>query len=228
MLIKHWMSSPVRTIEPGASMPIASDMMQRYGIHSLPVVEKGKLVGILTDRDLKRASASDATSLDFYELAYLLQRIEVKQIMTPDPLVIESDRTLAEAADILLREKVSVLPVIGDNKALIGILSPSDMSRALLSLMAFDRPGIQLGVQVNDNPGAAMAVAGCISSAGGRIASLISTTSHVPDGFRQVFIRVYDLDHWKLDDLVRAIRCRGTLLYVVDHVHDYRQIFAAA
>ncbi len=228
MLIQNWMSSPVVTIEPGANMTMAQKLMEKHNIHSLPVLKKDKLVGILTDRERKKASASDATSLDVYELAYLLERIKVSQIMIADPITIHTNMTLAEAADIFLRDNVSILPVMNEEKQLVGIISPSDLSRAFLALTAYDRQGIQFGLQVKDRPGIAIAIAECIRNAGGRIASLISTDNRVPDGYRQVYLRIYGLDHWKLGELIAEIRKMGHLLYVVDHIGIQREIFATA
>lgn len=228
MLIQNWMSRPVVTIEPGANMPMAQKLMEKHNIHSLPVIQDDKLVGILTDRELKKASASDATTLDVYELAYLLQRIKVAQIMTVDPITIHTNMTLAEAADTFLRDNVSILPVMNEENQLVGIISPSDLSRAFLALTAYDRQGIQFGLQVEDRPGIAIDIAECIRNTGGRIASLISTDNRVPDGYRQVYLRIYGLDPWKLGDLIAEIRKMGHLLYIVDHIGNHREIFAAA
>lgn len=228
MLIKNWMSSPVVTIVPGANMPMAQKLMKKHNIHSLPVIKDDKLVGILTDRDLKKASASDATTLDVYELAYLLQKIKVEQIMTTDPVTIHANMTLAEAADTFLHDNVSILPVMNEKNKLVGIISPSDLSRAFLVLTAYDRKGIQLGLQVEDRPGIAIEIADCIRNLGGRISSLISTDNRVPDGYRQVYLRIYGLDHWKLDGLVTKLREMGILLYIVDHIGNHREIFAVA
>lgn len=228
MLIQNWMSRPVVTIEPGANMPMAQKLMEKHNIHSLPVIQDDKLVGILTDRELKKASASDATTLDVYELAYLLQRIKVAQIMTVDPITIHTNMTLAEAADTFLRDNVSILPVMNEENQLVGIISPSDLSRAFLALTAYDRQGIQFGLQVEDRPGIAIDIAECIRNTGGRIASLISTDNRVPDGYRQVYLRIYGLDPCKLGDLIAEIRKMGHLLYIVDHIGNHREIFAAA
>ena len=228
MLIQNWMSRPVVTIVPGANMPMAQKLMKNHNIHSLPVIKDGKLVGILTDRDLKKASASDATTLDVYELAYLLQKINVAQIMTADPITIHANMTLAEAAHTFLRDNVSILPVMNEKNELVGVISPSDLSRAFLALTASDRQGIQFGLQVEDRPGIAIDIAGRIRYNGGRIASLISTDCRVPVGYRQVYLRVYGLDHWKRADLIAEIRKMGRLLYIVDHIGNHREIFAAA
>ena len=168
MLIQNWMSRPVVTIDAGASMPMARDLLKQHNIHCLPVMKKNKLVGILTDSDLKRASASDATSLDVYELAYLLQKIRINQIMTPNPTTIPFDYTLAEAADVFLKNNVSALPVMKGQDQMVGIITPSDISRSFLCLTAAGRQGIQIGVQVEDQAGIVMSLVDIIRSAGGQ------------------------------------------------------------
>ena len=228
MLIQNWMSRPVMTIDSGASMPMARDLLKKHNIHCLPVMKKNKLAGILTDSDLKRASASDATSLDVYELAYLLQKIKVEQIMTPNPVTIALDHTLAEAADIFLKNNVSALPVMKGTDHMVGIITPSDISRAFLCLTASGRPGIQMGIQVQDQPGIVMSIMDAIREAGGRIGSLISIDSFAPEGYREVYIKIYSFDRRKLAALIPQIRSKGTLLYIVDHKENSREIFAAA
>jgi acetoin utilization protein AcuB len=228
MLIKNWMSYPVVSIEPDISMQGAKELMEHHGIHSLPVNRSGKLIGILTDGDLKKASASDATSLDVHELGYLLRKIKIATIMTRDPISIQPDRTLAEAAEIFLDRMVAVLPVMDGDNQLVGIISRSDLSRAFLSLTAYNRQGIQIGIKVVDRPGIAMDIAGCVRSAGGRIASLISTDSHSPHGYRQVYLRIYALDRRQLVKLSMKLGDMGVLMYVVDHKHKKRNVFAAA
>ena len=82
MLVKNWMSKPAITIDIDAFMNDAIKLLKNHNIKMLPVMEKGRLVGIVTDRDLKRASASDATTLEIHELLYLISKIKIKEIMT--------------------------------------------------------------------------------------------------------------------------------------------------
>ena len=84
MLVKNWMSKNAITANINDSMQDAMKYLKEHDIHMLPVMKKGKLVGIITDRDLKKASASDATTLEVHELLYLLMKIKVKDIMTRD------------------------------------------------------------------------------------------------------------------------------------------------
>ena len=112
MLVKNWMSQPVITVEASDSMLNAVNLLKDHDIRMLPVMKKGKLVGIVTDRDLKEASASDATTLEVHELLYLISKIKVEEIMTKDPVTVPIDYTVEEVAEILLKNKISGVPVI--------------------------------------------------------------------------------------------------------------------
>jgi acetoin utilization protein AcuB len=227
MLIKNWMSRPVVTVSAGASMQMARDLMEKHKIRSLPVVRQDKVIGLLTDRDIKRASASDATSLDVYELRYLLQSIKVEKIMSPDPVTIEYDHTLSEAADLFFKDKIEALPVMAGQDELVGILCPSDVARALLAITSFSQRGIELGIRIADQPGATMALVDLVRNAGGRLASLIVTDSKSNQGMREVYIHTYRLAPDSLAGLVEELKQRGTLVYLVDHIRDERKIFSA-
>jgi len=227
MLIKNWMSRPVITVSSRASMQMARDLMEKHKIRSLPVMREDKVVGLVTDRDVKRASASDATSLDVYELAYLLQGIKVERIMTPDPVTVEDDQTLSEAADLFFNDKLEALPVMAGRDELVGILCPSDVARALLSITAFSRRGIELGIRIADQPGATMALVDVIRDAGGRLASLIVTDSKSDPGVREVYLHTYRVASDRLDVLVKELKQRGTLVYIVDHTRNERRILSA-
>lgn len=228
MLIQNWMSRPVVTIDAQSGMLMARELMKKHKIHGLPVTRKDKLVGIVTDGDLKGASASDATSLDVYELAFLLQKIKIEQIMSADPVTIPIDHTLAEAADVFLQKKVSVLPVIAGRAQMVGIITPSDISKAFLCLTEIGQKGMELGLQVKDQPGAALSIAESIRRVGGRIGSLISVDSYAPEGYRQVYIKVYNFDRQKLAKLLPDLEKRGKMLYLIDHRHNRREIHAIA
>ncbi len=119
MLVKNWMSFPVVTIEISDSMERAIELMKEHCIKTLPVMKSDRLVGIVTDRDLKRASASEATSLAVYELLNLLVKVKVKNIMTKDPVTLNPDFTIEEAANILRKRRISGAPVVNDQNRLV-------------------------------------------------------------------------------------------------------------
>ena len=120
------------TITGNTSLTAASRLMKGKGIRHLPVVESGKVVGMVTWGDIRKASASDATTLSVYELTYLLDKLPVSSIMTRHPITIAPTSTITCAAQIMLENKIGGLPVIEQGK-LVGILTESDIFRLLVT-----------------------------------------------------------------------------------------------
>jgi acetoin utilization protein AcuB len=105
--------------------------MQQRQIRHLPVLEEGRLVGMVSDRDIRLALPSPATSLAVWELHHLLAKLAVGEIMTRFVVTVTPDTTAAEAVRRLLRHKIGALPVL-DNRHVLGILTRTDVLRAFL------------------------------------------------------------------------------------------------
>ena len=225
MLVKNWMSKTVITADVNDSMNKVMDLMKKHGIGMLPVMEKGKLVGIVTDRDLKRSSASDATTLEVHELLYLISKIKVENIMTKDPITVPFDFTVEEAAEVLMKNRISGAPVTDQKGQIVGTITKGDLFRVLISLTGVGKRGIQFAFQVEDLPGTIKEVADIIRHYGGRMVSILTSYENVPEGYRKVFIRMYGVERDKLPQLEDDIRKKATLLYVIDHRKNRREIF---
>ena len=225
MLVKNWMSQNVVSIDAGVSMLDAVNTIKKFNIRMLPVMEKSKLVGIITDRDLKRASASDATTLEVHELLYLLAKIRVKSIMTSSPITIRPDQTVDEAAEVMWSHKISGLPVVNNEGALIGIITKTDIFRFMVSLTGLAHRGIQFGFLLPDQPGAIKGVTDIIRSFGGRLASILSRYDRAPEGYRRVYIRVYDLDRNEIEALKKKLHNQAKVLFIIDLVNGQREIY---
>ena len=131
-LVKDWMTRNVVTITPDTTLPEAHRVMTENQIRRLPVMENGRLVGIVTRGDVRGAEASDATSLSIWDLQYLIAKIKVKEIMTHDPITISQGDTIGEAAQVMLDHKISGLPVVDREGKLVGIITESDIFRILV------------------------------------------------------------------------------------------------
>jgi acetoin utilization protein AcuB len=117
----------VVTIRSSDSLLHASKVLKEQGFRHLPVVDgNGQLVGILTDRDIKRASASEATSLDIHELLYLLDQLDVSKVMTKKPRTVAPKTPVKEAAGLMITHKIGCLPVLDGNR-LVGIVTDIDL-----------------------------------------------------------------------------------------------------
>lgn len=127
-LVQDWMTKDVITITIDTSLPEAHQIMMNEEIRRLPIVDKdNKLMGIVTLGDVRGAQPSPATSLSIWELNYLLSNLKVKEIMTPDPITLNVNATIGEAARSMLEQRISGLPVVDDAGALVGIITESDI-----------------------------------------------------------------------------------------------------
>jgi len=226
MIVKNWMSKNVITVDVNDSMQDAMKNLKEHDIRMLPVMKKGKLVGIITDRDLKKASASDATTLEVHELLYLLMKIKVKNIMTRDVITVPPDYTVEETAQVLQKNRISGAPVVDADGQLVGTITQTDLFRVLISLTGVGNGGIQFGFQVEDRPGSIKEVADIIRIYGGRMVSILSSYDDVAEGYRKVYIRMRSIERSELKKLIQELESKAGLLYMVDHTENNREIYA--
>ena len=225
MLVKNWLSKNVVTVDVGDSMHDAMKRMKENDIRMLPVLKKGKLVGVVTDRDLKRASASDATPLDVHELLYLVSKIKVQNIMTKNPITVPQNFTVEETAEVLLKYKISGAPVVDQNGQLVGTITQPDLFRVLISLTGVGKGGIQFAFQLEDRPGSIKEVADIIRLYGGRMVSILTSYDGVPEGYRKVFIRMHSIERARLQQLKEELSYKAALIYMVDRRENTREIY---
>ena len=130
-IVRNWMTSNPITITPQTTLPEAHRLMNEHNVRRLPVVNKGKLVGIVTRGDVREAQASDATTLSVYELNYLLDQIPAKEFMAYEPITVSADAPIGEAARRMLQHKIGGLPVV-EYGELVGIITETDLCRMLI------------------------------------------------------------------------------------------------
>ena len=133
VLVRDWMTSPVIGVTPETSISSAHQTMKEHGIRRLPVLENDKLVGIVTIGDIREASPSDATTLSIWELNYLWAQLIVDKIMTRNVLTVHPDTPILDAAEMMLDQKVSGLPVVDAGNRLVGMITESDIFRMLVT-----------------------------------------------------------------------------------------------
>ena len=133
MYVKDFMHTTVMTVTPDTLVSTAYQMMQGERIRHLPVVtDAWILVGVITDRDVRRAAASDAPHMAEHELTYLLEKLHVRDIMSQEVVTVRGTTPLIEAGQIFLQQKFGCLPVVRDNHTLAGIITVVDLLRAYI------------------------------------------------------------------------------------------------
>ena len=134
MFVRRYMTSPAVTIDETATLTEAIHSLKEHKIRRLPVVRKGKLVGILSDRDIKEYCPTKATSLDIWEVHHVLAKVAVRDAMTKDPVTIRPDAPIEDAARVLHEKGIGALPVVDAKGGLAGILTEHDVFGALVAL----------------------------------------------------------------------------------------------
>jgi len=132
MLVREWMTTVLATVRPDAPVAEAQHLMRHRRIRHLPVVAGGRLSGIITDRDVRTALPSQATSLAAGEILYLLDRLSVERIMTRPVITIGPEAPIADAVALLLAHRIGALPVMEGDR-LVGIITETDLLRAFAS-----------------------------------------------------------------------------------------------
>jgi len=226
MLINDWMTRDVITVEPDVSMMKVSKIMKEKHIRRLPVVDAGKkLLGIVTDRDIKEASPSKATTLDIHELYYLLSEIKVKDIMTVKPFTVTPNNTIEKASLVMMEKRVGGLPVVDDQGVLWGVITQTDLFKATLYITGLRKGGLHVAVVLEDTPGSIMEIVNVVRQFGGRMASILSTYERAPAGYRNVYLRFHGIPQERIDDLLTILKEKAKLRYVVDHDQNRRTVF---
>jgi len=194
MLVHELMTKNPLTTTAETPVSDALSLMRQKKVRRLPVLDKaGKMVGIVSDQDLLYASPSPATSLSVFEINSLMAKITVAHVMTKKVVTITEDLPVEEAGRIMADRKIGGLPVIKGGK-LVGIVTETDLFRALLQLLGGRRSGVRVTVRIPGAKGTFTKITGIISAAGGDIVGLgVSEAQGVPGDYWHMTLKVQDL-----------------------------------
>lgn len=207
MLVRERMSTPVIYVQPDLPILEALKLMQRENIRRTPVIRGGKMLGIVSDKDLLNAAPSDATSLSMWELNYLVSRIRVQDVMTKEVLTVDEDTPIEEAARIMADNKIGGLPVMREGRV-VGLITETDLFRILLELMGAREAGLRVTAVIPDRVGELAAITKAMADCG---ASFVAFGQYAGDDTdtRTVAFKVIGIDEGtarqQLEPLVERI-----------------------
>ena len=175
MIVSRVMTKNPVYIDPGSSVSEARDLMDKEKIRYLPVLDKNNtLVGIVTKEDLVKAGPSPATTLDMYEISYLLSKLKVSEAMVKKVITVDEDEVIEEAARIMADRGISCLPVM-KGSLLVGIITDMDLFRLFLDIFGSRHKGVRLVIYTADKIGQLAIITKAIAEKGGNIVSFISS-----------------------------------------------------
>ncbi len=204
MLVRERMTQNPITILPDMSVTHALRLMREWKVHHLPVLDgHGKLVGIVSDKDLLHASPSPVTSLSVWEITELLYMLRVEKVLTQKVITVSEDMPLEEAARIMADSGIGGLPVMRGN-TLVGIITKADLFKAFLELLGGRRSGVRVTVSAVGTKGTLAKITNSIFGVGGDIVGLgLSQVSDTSGTNWEITFKVQDVPK---DKLIEAIR----------------------
>ena len=188
MFVSDWMTKKVFTVSPDDSLTDAVALLKEKRIKHLPVVKDDTLEGILSDRDIKEYTPSKSTTLDVFELHYLLAKTKVKEVMKTEIITTTPDTSIEEAAMIMYDNNIGCLPVI-ERERLVGIISDRDIFRVLVDITGVRHGGARIFVILEDRPGSIKEAVDIIRRYGFSLQSILTSYAGMKEGFREVVIR---------------------------------------
>jgi len=203
MNVARRMSHPVITVQPDLQITKAHELMAHEKIGQVPVVKNGKLVGIVSKNDILKAYPSSVTSLAVWEIAALLEKIKVKEVMIKTVRTVQEDTLIEDAARIMVDNVISSLPVMR-GKELVGIITEADLFNIMLEMMGARQPGVHFSVLIPPQPGQIAKISKAIYDKGGDITSL-STFEGDSSATSMLSVKVNGIEQKTLQKLIKPL-----------------------
>ncbi len=177
MLVHNWMSKPAITVEAGQTVAEAARLLEENHIKRLPVMAQARLVGILSEKDL-RGLPPEAQSKT------------TREVMTPEPVTIGGDEPVEAAALKLHDNHFGALPVVDEQGNLAGIITEDDVFEAMIAMTGARFAGVRISMEIEDRPGSIKEVADVVRSEGGKIVSIVTSYQGVRSGYRELVLKI--------------------------------------
>lgn len=227
MLVKDWMSKHVISLDENTSIMKALQVLKEHKIRRIPVTRNGKLVGIVTDRDIKEVTPSKIMALDVHEMYYLLSEMTLKDIMTKDPFTVSPEDTVEYAAALMLENKISGLPVVDEEGYVVGIITQTDISKLFVNITGIYYSPYQISLLINHHHELSE-LFDILKRFEVAVHSLLTwrletafpveggeSVGAVPEQKRMVFLRIEDLAPTKKEALLEELNNKFKVLYAV-------------
>ncbi|MDR2211562.1 MAG: CBS domain-containing protein [Spirochaetaceae bacterium] len=204
MIISRVMTKNPIYVHPDASITETRSLMDREKVGHLPVLDHNNtLAGIVTKEDMIKASPSEATTLDMYEISYLLSKMRVQEIMVKKVITVDENEVVEEAARIMADKDIGCLPVMRGS-LLVGIITDTDLFRVFVNAFGARHAGVRVTLSMGEHPGELARISGAIAERGGNIVSFV--TSEGDDvAHRRGTIKVGELSKGELEAVMKSI-----------------------
>lgn len=207
MIISDYMSKNPICVSADTSVTEARAVMVREKISKLPVLDKNSnLVGIITKNDLAKAAPSAATTLDIYEMGYLLSKLKVEKVMTKNPVSVSPDEVIEEAARIMADKEIGCLPVVQDD-VLVGIITESDIFKQFISMFGARHHGVRVTLEFPDKTGVLADFSRKIANKDGNIIAVVTDDGSSVES-KKVTVKISNLALKDVEEIVENLNVK--------------------
>ncbi len=206
MLVKSVMTKNVISVEPNTSVTQAKALMSQHGINKLPVLDSSKrLVGIITKNDITKALPSEATTLDMFEIGYLLSKLTCEKFMTKNVISLDEDTVVEEAAKVMVDNNIGCIPIVKDD-LLVGIVTESDLFTLFTDMFSAGVSGVRAVISQSDKPGELAKIVTKIAELNGNLIALV-TRDTKEKGQRRSTIKATGINEEQMKSLLDDVGC---------------------
>ena len=214
MIVKDVMTKNPIFVSPETSITEAKAIMTKKNISKLPVLNKNnELVGMITKNDMAKAGPSDATSLDMFEIGYLLSKLTVDKFMTKKVVSVTEDEVVEEAARIMVDEQIGCVPVM-KNSLLVGIVTESDLFHLFTDMFGARYSGVRATLSLDDKPGQLIQIFTEIAALKGNIVSVVTKESK-NSSQRKVTIKATGITQNQMEQILKSLEVVADDLRVI-------------
>lgn len=207
MIVSDYMTKSPICVATDTSVTEARAIMAREKINKLPVLDKNSnLVGIITKNDLAKAGPSAATTLDIYEMGYLLSKLKVEKVMTKKPVTVSPDEVIEEAARIMADKEIGCLPVVQDG-ILVGIITETDIFKQFVSMFGARSHGVRVTMEFPDKAGVLADFSRKVADKGGNIIAVVTDDGSNVES-KKVTVKIANLALKDVEEIVSSLNVK--------------------
>lgn len=213
MLVKYWMKRDVGTVDVNDTLRKAARLLKTSQGLLLPVLEEGRLIGVITEEHLCKAMDTRTEHDEDDYPQPIDPEMKVGERMSTNFLTVTPDYTVEDVVQLLLKHNLRGAPVTDDRGRVVGTITQTDLYRALVAMAGFNGKGTQFAFELENRPGSLKEVTDIIRKHGGRIASILTSYETAPPGYRHAYVRVFAVEPERIAELTRALSNAAKLIY---------------
>ncbi len=226
MIVRNWMSTKVITVNISDSVQDAINLLMQHNSSILPVESDGKIVGLITHRDLRKLGDSKGPRPDTRNIPEAILQQKVDTIMCRSIIAVPPEYTVEEASQLLLERRIPGCPVLDHKGQIVGIITKKDCLKAFTEASGVTSMGVLFGFLVEDREDCINDVLKVLHRHDARLMAIMSLYANAPEGHKFLYIRCFHIDNRSIQELRDELANTAKLILVVDRSKAIREMYA--